>query len=269
MNNSKTLLPLTPVSPPNVRRKKVIITLATILVLHGAVFVGLLLNGCKQKAADTAAGGGTNELGPLTNNVYADTSTNLPGTGMPRVGDQAGTVAQQATNPPAQPPGFGAAQPPAPPIGPSEYSVVQGDSPARIAKAHGVTLDALMNANPGINPRRLQIKQKLVIPAPAPAPAAGAAAAGSGTPAPGGAVAPVGDAPRIHEVKPNENLTKIARQHNVTIKALRAANSLRTDRLHPGQKLKIPPSKAAPATADAGAAAGTNPAGTALTGARQ
>jgi len=46
------------------------------------------------------------------------------------------------------------------------YVVKQGETPASIARKYGVKLDALLAANPGLNPSRLRIGQTLVIPAP-------------------------------------------------------------------------------------------------------
>ena len=44
------------------------------------------------------------------------------------------------------------------------YTVESGDYPATIAAKFGVTLEALLAANPGIDPTNLQIGQVLVIP---------------------------------------------------------------------------------------------------------
>ncbi len=44
------------------------------------------------------------------------------------------------------------------------YLVKKGDTLTKIAHAHGVNLNALLQANPGINPARLQVNQKVVIP---------------------------------------------------------------------------------------------------------
>jgi LysM repeat protein len=118
-----------------------------------------------------------------------------------------------------------------------EYIVVQGDTPAKIAKQHGVSVKDLLAANPGLHPRKLQIKQKLVIPAAPAATTPAAAATTPGTPAPAGAAAEAG---KVHVVKRGDNLTKIAKQHGTSVKALRAANSLKTDRIVEGQKLTIP-----------------------------
>jgi LysM repeat protein len=46
------------------------------------------------------------------------------------------------------------------------HTIKAGESPYSIAKHYGVKLDALLAANPGINPQRLKVGQKLNIPAP-------------------------------------------------------------------------------------------------------
>jgi LysM repeat protein len=43
-----------------------------------------------------------------------------------------------------------------------------------------------------------------------------------------------------YTVKSGDSLTKIAKAHGTTIKAIRAENNLTTDRITVGQKLKIP-----------------------------
>ena len=47
----------------------------------------------------------------------------------------------------------------------TEYVVVKGDSLWKIAKKNGVTLKALEAANPGVDPTKLKVGQKLSIPA--------------------------------------------------------------------------------------------------------
>jgi len=46
------------------------------------------------------------------------------------------------------------------------YSVKSGDTPRAIARKYGVSVDALMAANPGLNPKRLKIGQSITIPSP-------------------------------------------------------------------------------------------------------
>ena len=59
------------------------------------------------------------------------------------------------------------------------YTVVQGDTLSSIAQRNGITLEALLTANPGISPTALSVGARLVIPAgnqvagePSPTPAA-------------------------------------------------------------------------------------------------
>jgi len=111
----------------------------------------------------------------------------------------------------------------------TEYVVVKGDILASIAKAHGVKLKDLEAANPGVVPTKLKIGQKLQIPVPtasAPAPAAGMTSADTGE--------------EIYTVKSGDTLSKIAKAHGTSVKAIRAENSLTTDMIKVGQKLKIP-----------------------------
>jgi len=51
------------------------------------------------------------------------------------------------------------------PIGARTHKVQSGETPYSIARKYGVKLDALLSANPGLNPRRMQIGQLLNIPA--------------------------------------------------------------------------------------------------------
>lgn len=44
------------------------------------------------------------------------------------------------------------------------YEIQSGDYLSRIARAYGVTLEAILKLNPGIDPNRLQIGQKIRIP---------------------------------------------------------------------------------------------------------
>ena len=56
----------------------------------------------------------------------------------------------------------------------------------------------------------------------------------------------------FYAVKSGDNLGKIAKTHGITLKALRAAHNLKTDRITVGHKLKIPAKAAAtPETAPA------------------
>jgi LysM repeat protein len=120
-------------------------------------------------------------------------------------------------------------EPVVPTVG-SEYKVVSGDSLAKIAKNHGVTLKELQAANPSVIPTKLKIGQKLTIPA------GGSAAASSVAPA-----FAVGETSAAsYTVISGDSLTKIAKAHGTTVKAIEAANGLTTTKIKVGQKLKIP-----------------------------
>src|SRR5207237_9616827 len=110
----------------------------------------------------------------------------------------------------------------------------------KIAKANHVTLGELTKANPGLDPRKLKAGQKIQVPVAsrmASSDVAGKAALGFAEPKSDHNGAAAGS---VHVVKAGETLTRVAKQHNVSVKALRAANHLKTDRLIVGQKIKIP-----------------------------
>lgn len=63
--------------------------------------------------------------------------------------------------------GAGSAQvAPATPARPRTHTIQPGDSPYSIAKRYGVRLDALMAANPKLEPKRLKVGQTVNIPQP-------------------------------------------------------------------------------------------------------
>ncbi len=117
----------------------------------------------------------------------------------------------------------------APEVAGSEYIIVKGDTLAKIAKAHGVSVKALETANPNAQPTKLHIGQKITIPA---------ATGGASVAAPTGATSVGGD--QLYTVKSGDNLSKIAKATGTSIKAIQALNNLTTTSIKVGQKLKIP-----------------------------
>jgi LysM repeat protein len=121
-----------------------------------------------------------------------------------------------------------------PPPSVTEHVIVKGDTFYDLAKKYGVTMQALKDANPNVNPSKLQLNQKIAIPAPTVSPSAPM----------GGVVQPPSDpgaaTTTIHKVASGENLTKIAEKYKVTVNAIRKANNLTSDRIIVGQKLTIP-----------------------------
>jgi LysM repeat protein len=114
----------------------------------------------------------------------------------------------------------------------TEHTISKGESFYTLGKKYGVGFKAIADANPGVNPNRLKIGDKVKIP---PAKTAGTASNN-------GVVAPTvaADGAKSYKVKSGDNLGKIGKQFGVTAKQLRAANNLKTDQIKVGQTLKIP-----------------------------
>lgn len=131
---------------------------------------------------------------------------------------------------------------PLPPPGVKEYSIQQGDSFYTLGKKFGVSWKAIEKANPTVNPTRMKVGDKVVIPEAAPvSPSAGSPeAAGSAGAAIGGTV--------THKVVSGDNLTKIGKKYGVTASAIQKANNLTTTRIKVGDKLIIPAKPAAAGT---------------------
>ncbi|HNU98950.1 MAG: LysM peptidoglycan-binding domain-containing protein [Verrucomicrobia bacterium] len=248
MNTPSPINPLSPLSQQARGKSNVRLAVISIIALHAVFFGGLLLQGCKPKTVDQSLAGRdtvTPSVPPI--DVAPSVPTNValfgPGTTQPALtGDpyahpgvaltpSVPTNETWMTSTP--PPPVESVQPTLPPST-TEYVVKARDTLGQIAKTHGISLAALLQANPGIEPLRLQIGDKVLIPA-------AALQSGGATPAEDA------DAQKTttHVVKGGENLTRIAKTYGVTVKELRAANNLKTDRILVGQKLKIP--AAAPA----------------------
>jgi LysM repeat protein len=80
------------------------------------------------------------------------------------------TVDAIPTEPPAPEPTATPEISPTPSSLGQSYVVQSGDIPVAIAERFGITVEALIAANPGINPNNLQVGQVLVIPSPEPPP---------------------------------------------------------------------------------------------------
>jgi LysM repeat protein len=115
-----------------------------------------------------------------------------------------------------------------------EHTVAKGEVLATIGKKYGVGYKAIEAANPGLNPTRLKIGEKIKIPARTATPTT-TAAVSSGT-----------ANTSVYVVKSGDNLLKISKTTGVPVKQLRAANNLRTDQIRVGQKLKIPSRASSP-----------------------
>jgi LysM repeat protein len=195
-----------------------------VLAIHGIGLMALLMQGCGQSKEPVTSAENTASNPPP---AFVE-PTNPPGT------TSAPPVVVTAPVPVETPVA------PVVPAGAAEYAIVKGDNFSTLAKKFHVTAKAIADANPGVEPTKLKIGQKIHIPAPA-APTvptvAGTTAVDSGSAAGG---------EQSYTVKSGDNLTKIAGHLGTTVKALRAANGLKTDSIKVGQKLKIPAKTSAP-----------------------
>lgn len=239
MNNPQN--PLVPqgslLEQKNQGRARVKIAVFVVLAIHGIGLMALLMAGCRREEPQPAVPetieaqqppADTNSLPPFT----ADQTNQLVGgaTGMP----------VDTNLPPMTAPGdtniTTGVTPPVTPVTPTpegtttEYTVTKGDTFAVIAKKFHVTTKALIEANPGVEPTKLQINQKIKVPAPT----ATATTAPTTTTATGAA------GTITYVVKSGDTLSSIATKHKTTVNAIRKANNLKTDALRVDQKLKIP-----------------------------
>jgi LysM repeat protein len=279
MSTPNPLMPQGAIAQPK-GKSNVKIAVFTILAIHAVLLVGLLVQGCNKKPAAVV------DNSPSTNDTSLTASS---ATTDPNLGASAGTGSASFV-PPANAPGATTSTPvttpntttavtpqpvltpvtpavttPVPPTvdpgatanvsAPSgkEYVVARGDSLGKIAKKNGVSVKALQEANPNIVPTKLQIGQKLQIPAAA-ASTASAVAPATGAVADAAPVSNDG----VYVVKSGDVLERIAKSHGTSVKAIKTANNLHTDHLKVGQKLKMPAGKAT-AMADAAPAAPASP----------
>jgi len=217
-NNPSPLVPQgSLLEQKNKGRARVKIAVFVVLAIHGIGLLALLMQGCK-KEPDASTQGATE----MTNTAPpAFESTNLP------VAD---------TNPPTAPTNVETT--PAPAAGVTEYTIAKGDTYGTISKKFHVTVKAITDANPGVEPTKLKIGQIIHIPAPAPTTASTGSTGTTGSEGAG--------AGQIYTVKSGDSLSKLATEFGVTVKALRSANNLTTDKIVVGQKLKIPAKTASP-----------------------
>lgn len=134
--------------------------------------------------------------------------------------------------------------PAAAPVAGNSYAVKAGDSLWKIAKANGISVTALKQAN-NLASDALKIGQKLTIPAATQVASAAPAAPTYSEWQPGGHVE---NGQTIHTVDIGESPAVIAKKYNVSVNDLMKANNISgTSRIMVGQKLVIPGAPAAAA----------------------
>jgi LysM repeat protein len=177
--------------------------------------------------------------------------TPLPGTGVaiatvPFTFTEVATAPAESTDGSAEPGPtvFGTATPFVPP-GSTTYTIQSGEWLSKVAQRFGVTTQALMAANPGLDPNRVYAGQVIVIPtagAPVPTPSTPTSSTPAAlTPAASITHGPTPSGSFTYTVQREDGLYSIARKFGITVQALQTANpSVLQKPIYPGQVLIIP-----------------------------
>jgi LysM repeat protein len=290
MNNPNPLLPQGAIPPKP--KSTLYIKILMIVAVHVVLLGGLLIVGCKDTAktssapkSDVADTASKDPMSPTKDdfgspatpaNSTAATTAPLPGSTTTALPATASPALPAATTPapttvsaipntmsPMSLPASTAAVTTPSATGGSVYVIAKGEILASIAKKNGVSLKALEEANPGVDPKKLQIGQKLQIPAGNTT--ASTTAAGSSSTTSDATSAATGDS-STYIVKSGDVLLKIAKAHGTTVKALEALNDMKTASIKAGQKLKVPVMKMASVDTTPAAPAATTVAPTGATG---
>lgn len=218
----------------------------TIVAANVVLFAGLLIQGCRGEPATTETTGNSaaEVTSPDTNGAVVAQQQPAGDLPVPPTFESPPSNANPVTNTVAEAP---TAPAPAPAqVAARQYAVLKGDSFYKIARANGVSLKALTDANPGVNSAKLKVGQVLQLPVGAEP----SATVSTSVPAPASATASQptvtgSKAQKHYVVKSGDTLGRIARTHGTTVRAIKAANGLTSDRVVLGQNLKLPESGAA------------------------
>jgi LysM repeat protein len=223
MNNPNPFVPQGSLLEQEKRRSRMKLAVFCTLTIGVCGLTAMLIQGCKRENTEA------DNNPPVDTNTLAIADTNTP----PMDNSNATAyVPPVVTNQPIIVP---------PPVEPteSEYVIVKGDTLGKVAKSHGVSLKALEAANPNVQPTKLKVGDKIVLPA--------ASSSATTTPT-ASATTSTDTGAETYSVKSGDTLTKIAKANGTTVKALESENNLTTTKIKVGQKLKIP-AKAEAATA--------------------
>lgn len=231
MNNPSPFNPQSSASEQkNQSRARVRTAVTLVFAVNFVALMALLLIGfgCRKPAEPEVAAPETN-TSAMTMPAFDTNSAALPGTNAPA------TTNATAYVPPTP-------EPIAPVVTPAagqEHVIVKGDTFETLHKTYHVSVKAIEDANPGVDPKKLKINQKINIPAPPAAATTAITATPAATDTAAGEV--------MHKVKSGDTLTTLSKHYGVSVKAIRAANNLTTDKIKVGDKLKIPAKTSAPA----------------------
>jgi len=121
------------------------------------------------------------------------------------------------------------------PVGSFAYAIKTGDTLYKIAQQYSTTVDAIIAANPGLNPNNLQVGQVICVPGrrPGPGPGPGPMPPGPGRRCPVGSFA--------YMIQAGDTLFKIAQKNNTTVQAIINLNpGINPNSLQIGQMICVP-----------------------------
>ena len=224
-----------------------------VVLLHVALFSGILFNACKQKEEGAEGPKSTAEQmaeiagpAPKPKNEVLPDPVPIPPIGNGGFGGGPIAVPPIGVGPfPSPIPSLDNVVPeliptpiPPPPVtGTLEHVVAKGDSFYSIGRKYGVGMNAVSKANPNIIPTRLRIGQKVIIPAATPKPAVALPALDA---------LDALDAPNTYTVKRGDTLGHIALKFRTKVANIKTVNGLTSDFLKIGKKLTVPARATAP-----------------------
>jgi len=238
-----------PIIPPGMnfegaKRGRLNMRMAVIVVvlLHIALFTGILFNACKQKEEETDEGArktAGEEMAQATSPQPEPAPLPQPPLPtvplLPGLPDSSGLPPLPSTVGPAHPAVPAPVLPnnslglPSVPLAPTstEHIVASGENFWTIGKKYDVSAKSIEGANPTVIPTRMKIGQKITIPAKPVA---------DSLPAP----TVVNDG-STYTVKSGDTLGHIAQRHKVKLNDLKSANpNIVPTRMKIGQQLKMP-----------------------------
>jgi LysM repeat protein len=215
------------------RRGRFKIVVWTIVAANLVLFTGMLIQGCQREPVTAVTQDGNPVETATSDTNGAAVAQQTSGTNSPVTP----TFEGPAANPAVAAAVTNAAPEPALP-GARQYVVVKGDSFYKIAKANRVSMKALADANPGVDSAKLKVGQALQVPAGTEP------AAASPATSPVRASVKASPSTSRYVVKRGDTLDRIARAHGTTVRAIKAANGLTSERIVVGRSLKLPGTKA-------------------------
>ena len=130
------------------------------------------------------------------------------------------------------------------------HTVRAGETVYAIARQHGTTAEAILQANPGLNPSRIHAGDKIRLPSSSST-AKSAPPSTSSLPPSTSKPAPASDSAVQKtwiKIQKGDTLSKIARENGVKVEDLRKWNRLSGDTIRPGDLLRIRPAAIAVAS---------------------